>query len=134
MMPAPYSADLRWRIIWFVHILQNSVAEDSLFLGLCERAVERYISRFLNSDVKPDPFGRSYGSISFALREEITVFAYQIWNPQFLSVVQAPFDNCHSPSSPTTFFEISVCKWYCNKTKNTPRWKRTLKLDPYRFV
>ena len=41
MMPAPYSADLRWRIIWFVHILQNSVAEGSFFLGICERTVER---------------------------------------------------------------------------------------------
>jgi hypothetical protein len=24
--------------------------------------------------------------------------------------VQPPFDNCHSPFSPTTFFEIGVCK------------------------
>ena len=28
--------------------------------------------------------------------------------PQCLSVVQFPFDNCHSPFSPTTFFEIGV--------------------------
>ena len=35
-------------------------------------------------------------------------FAYQLWKPQFLSVVQFPFDNCHSPLSPTTFFEIGV--------------------------
>ena len=35
--------------------------------------------------------------------------AYQIWKPQFLSVVQFPFDNCHSPFSPTTFSEIGVC-------------------------
>ena len=60
-MPAPYSADLRWRVIWFVHILQNSVAEASFFLGVCERTVERYISKFLvNSHVKPGPVGRSY--------------------------------------------------------------------------
>ena len=44
---------------------------------------------------------------SLALREELIVFAYQIWKPQFLSVVQFPFDNCHSPLSPT-FFEIGV--------------------------
>ena len=30
------------------------------------------------------------------------------WKPQFLSVVQSPFDNCHSSFSPTTFFEKSV--------------------------
>jgi len=43
MMPASYSADLRWRIVWFVHILQNPVAEASFFVGVCERTVERYI-------------------------------------------------------------------------------------------
>ena len=43
-----------------------------------------------------------------APREELVVFAYQIWKPQFLSFVQFPFDNCHSPFSPTTFFEIGV--------------------------
>ena len=51
---------------------------------------------------------RTYGSISFALREELIVLAYQIWKPQFHSVVQFSFDNCHSPFSPTTFFEIGI--------------------------
>ena len=41
MMPAPQSANQRWRVIWFVGILQNSVAEDSFFLSICERTVER---------------------------------------------------------------------------------------------
>ena len=45
---------------------------------------------------------------SLAPREELIVFAYQLWKPQFLSVAQFPFDNCHSPLSPTTFFEIGV--------------------------
>ena len=48
---------------------------------------------------------------SLAPREELIVFAYQIWKPEFLSVVQFPFDNCHSPFSPTTFFEIGVYEW-----------------------
>ena len=92
-----------------VHILQNSGAETSFFLGVCERTVECYISKFLvNGSVKLEPVGRSYGSISFAPREELIFFAYQIWKPQFLSVVQFLFDNCHSPFSPTTFFEIGV--------------------------
>ena len=46
---------------------------------------------------------------SLAPREELIVFAYQIWKPQFFSVVQFPFDNCHSLLSPTTFFKIGVC-------------------------
>ena len=112
-MPAPYSVDLRWRVIWFVHILQNSVTETSFFLGVCERTVERYISKCpVNGQVKLGPVGRSYSSISFAPRfaprEELVVFAYQIWKPQFLSGVQFLFDNCHSPLSPTTVFEIGV--------------------------
>ena len=63
-MPAPYSADLRWRVIWFFHVLQNSKAEASFFLGVCERTAERYISKFLvNGGVKPEPVGRSYGDL-----------------------------------------------------------------------
>ena len=58
----------------------------------------------VNGDVKPEPFGRSYGSISFVPREELIVFACQMQKPHFLSVVQSPFDNCNSPFSPTFFF------------------------------
>ena len=58
MMPAPYSPDPRWRVIWFVHILQNSVAEASFFLGVW--TVERFFSKLLvNGGVKPEPVGRS---------------------------------------------------------------------------
>ena len=60
-MPAPFSKDLRWRVIWFVHVLQHSVAEASLFLGVSERTIERYISKFLvTGDVKSETIGRSY--------------------------------------------------------------------------
>ena len=70
MMPAPYSADLPWRVIWFVYILQNSVAEASFFLGVCERTVERYISKFLvNGGVKPEPVGRSSCSRDLTIRQ-----------------------------------------------------------------
>ena len=113
MMPAPYSADLRWRVIWFVHILQNSVAEALFFLGLCETPVESYISKFLvNGGVKSEPVGRSYGSISFAPREELIILAYHTWKPQFLSVVQFAFDNIYSLFPLTTFFEIGVYIYY----------------------
>ena len=82
MIPDIYSDDL------FVHILQHSVAEASFFLDVCESIVERY--------VKPEPVGRSYSSISFARREDLIVFVYQIWKPQVFSVVQFLFDNCNS--------------------------------------
>ena len=65
MMPAPYSADLRWQVIWL------------FFLGVCERTVERYISKFLvNGGVKPEPVDRSYGSISFAPRHSFFLHTY----------------------------------------------------------
>ena len=60
MMPAPHIADLRWRVIWFVPILQNSVAEASFFLSVCERTVERFIFKFLVSGgVEPKPVGHT---------------------------------------------------------------------------
>ena len=95
MIPAPYSDDL------FVHILQHSVAEASFFLDVCESTVECY--------VKPEPVGRSYSSISFAPREDLIVLVYQLWKPQVLAVVQFLLNNCNSPFSLTTFFEISAC-------------------------
>ena len=84
-----------------------SVAEA--FLRCCERTVERFISKFLvNGGVKLEQGGCLCGSISFAPCEEFTFFAPQIWKAQFLSVVQFPFNKCHSPFSLTTFFEIGV--------------------------
>ena len=46
-MPAPCSEDLRWQVLWFVHVLQHSVAEASFFLGVSERTVECHTSKFL---------------------------------------------------------------------------------------
>ena len=55
-------------IIWFVHILQNSVAVASFFLGVCERTVERYISKFLvNGHVKPVRVGSTRRTNCFCI-------------------------------------------------------------------
>ena len=63
-MPAPYNADLQWRVIWFVHILQNSVAEASFV-----KEQWNTISKFqVKGHVKPESVGHSYGIISFAQR------------------------------------------------------------------
>ena len=105
MMPAPDSADVRWQVIWFAHIIQ----QQRIYFSQAS-VKEQWNAKFLvNGHVKPVPVSRSYSSISFTLREELVVFAHQIWKPQFLSFGQSPFDNCHQPLSPTTFFEISVC-------------------------
>ena len=60
-MPAPFSEDLRWWVIWFVHVLQHSVAEASFFLGVSERTLERHISKFLvTGKGKSETIGCSY--------------------------------------------------------------------------
>ena len=51
---------------------------------------------------------RSRLAVRTAPREELTVFAYQIWKPQFLSVVQYTFNDCYSPFPLTTFLEMGV--------------------------
>ena len=115
MIPAPYSDDL------FVHILQHSVAEASFFLDVSESTV-RYVKR--------EPVGRSYSSISFAPREDLIVFVYQIWKPQFLSVVQFLLNNCNSPFSLTTFFEISA---YISGLRQAPGL-RAMRPSTWRWV
>ena len=82
--------------------LHNSVAEALFVLGVCERTVECYISKF--------PVVRSYGNTSFAPGEELIVFAYQICKPQFLSVVQSPFDNCRHRSLRQRFLKPVYAK------------------------
>ena len=82
MMPAPFIKDLRWQVIWFVHVFRHLVSEASFFLGISERTVECYISKFLvTSDVKSETIGRSYGSIHFAPRKELIIGAAVLNNP-----------------------------------------------------
>ena len=69
-------------LIWFVHALQNLVAEASFLLSVSERTVQRYISKFLvTGDVKSEKIGRSYGSIHFAPREELIICEAVLSNP-----------------------------------------------------
>jgi hypothetical protein len=106
-MPAPYSEDLRWRVIWFVHILQHSISEASFYLGLSERTIERYLTKFLvTGDVKPDQIGRSFGSITFAPREELIIFEAVLSNPDKILVkLQTIFTGIRIPPSP---YQLSI--------------------------
>ena len=96
------------------------MAEASFFLRVCKRTVECYISKFLvNGGVKPEPVGRSYGSITFAPCEEL-IFFFCIPNMETtvpfghaISVRQLPF-----AVSLTTFFEIGVSRYFLSKISN----------------
>lgn len=116
MMPAPWSDELRWRVI--VCPYSSAFSDRGLiFLGVCKRKVERYISKFLlNSDVKLEPVGFSYSSISFAPCEERIVFGYQIWKPQPFRSFNPPFGN-----PPFTILSDNV-PW--NKCIQQSRWTK----------
>ena len=182
MMPAPYSADLRWRVIWFVMLsrgqlaVRKAISVESLskhdvdgseiviwkchfallqsfnyskslclknrnerlgqdkiehlssYAHVVHTTAKKVISRHRkNEDVfkmskeekctckacKNSVFHcqicKSVGFLLPSCLRRTHCFFLQIWKPQFLSVVQFPFDNCHSPFSPT-FFEIGVCR------------------------
>ena len=51
-MPAPFSEDLRWRVIWFVHVLQHSVLRLYFSWAFLK---ERLSTIFLNFLVTGDP-------------------------------------------------------------------------------
>ena len=80
-------------LVWFVHVLKHSVAEASLFLGVSERTVERYISKFLvTGDVKAETIGRS-------CEETRNVFQLKKKNESsffFVFAVKNPRTNVHS--------------------------------------
>ena len=83
MMPALSSEDLRWRVIWFVHVL--SVTEASFFLGVSERTVEHYISKLLvTGAVKSETIGRSYEETRnlFQLKKAWVSFVFGVKNPK----------------------------------------------------
>ena len=71
---------------WFVHALKHSVPEASLFGGVSERTVERYISKFpVTGDVKSKTIGHSYEETRnvFSLKQKTRdSFFFGVKNPQ----------------------------------------------------
>ena len=66
MMPAPYSQDLRWCVIWFVWHLGLSVEEAAFYLGVATWTVERYLAKFANTGgISTKTSGRPPGKLKF---------------------------------------------------------------------
>ena len=60
-MPAPFSEDVRWRVSRLYMFFSIQLQRLHFFLGVSERTVERYISKFLvTGDVKSETIGHSY--------------------------------------------------------------------------
>ena len=60
-MPAPFSEDLPWRVIWFVHVLQHSVPRLHFsWAFLKERLSTIFLNFLVTGDAKSETISRSY--------------------------------------------------------------------------
>ena len=61
MMPDPFSEDLRWRVIWFVLVLQHSVPRLYFSWAVLKEQLSTIFLNFLvTGDEKSETKGRSY--------------------------------------------------------------------------
>ena len=74
-MPAPYSQDLRWRVIWLAEIVGLDLEEISFFLQLSEMTIRRYVKNFRDfGNVSTAVIGRPYNCIAIHPHEELVIF------------------------------------------------------------
>ena len=82
-MPAPYSKDLRCRVIWMKEVLGYEVNEVAASPCLSPRTVERYRRQFLNfGDINPDVIGRSLNSVSMHPHVEFLITEAVLKHPE----------------------------------------------------
>ena len=74
-MAAPYSQDLRWRVIWLAEIVGLDLQEVSFFLQLSEMTIRRYVKKFRElGNVSTAIIGRPYNCIAIHPHEELVIF------------------------------------------------------------
>ena len=76
-MPVPYSEDLCWRIIWFLHFGGHSEEETCFHLALW-RYLQSYI---LSGNVDSQGMGRPLDSVQFQPREELVIMEAVLEKP-----------------------------------------------------
>ena len=82
-MSAPYSKDLRWRVIWMKDVLGYEVNEVAASLCLSPRTVERYRRQFLNfGDINPEVIGRPSNSVSMHPHVEFLIMEAVLKHPE----------------------------------------------------
>ena len=82
-MPAPYSDDLRWRMIYQRLFYNRHYDEIASQLFVSARTVMRTFRTFINTgDVKPCRFGRSTGSTTLFPHEEYIIMDCLLSRPQ----------------------------------------------------
>ena len=82
-MPAPYSEDLRWRVIWFRRFWGHSEEETCFYVGISKSGtLRRYLqSYFLFGNVVAQRMGRPFQSVQFQPREELIIMESVLENP-----------------------------------------------------
>ena len=81
-MPAPYSEDLRWRVIWFRLFGGHSEEETCFYLGISKWTLWRYLQSYiLSGNVAPQRMGRPLGSVQFQPRGELVIMEAVLEKP-----------------------------------------------------
>ena len=82
-MPAPYSKDLRWRVLWMKEMLGYEVDEVAASLCLSPRTVQRYSRQFLNfGNISPEVIGRPLNSVSMHPHVEFLIMEAVLKHPE----------------------------------------------------
>ena len=73
-MPAPYSVDLRWRVIWFRLFGGYSEEKISIYLEISKGTLWRYLQSYiLSGNVDSQRMGRPLDSVQFLPRKELVI-------------------------------------------------------------
>ena len=81
-MPAPYSEDLRWRVIWFRLFGGHSGEETCFYLGISKWTLWRYLQNYiLSGKVDSQRMERPLDSVQFQPREELIIMEAVLGKP-----------------------------------------------------
>ena len=81
-MPAPYSEDLHWRVIWFRLFGGHSEEETCFYLGISKWTLWHYLQSYiLSGNVAPQRMGRPLGRVQFQSREELVIMEAVLEKP-----------------------------------------------------
>ena len=107
-MPAPYSNDLRWRMIFQRIFFQRTYAEVSSQLFVSPKTVYHTYKTFVNTgDVKPCSLGRPKDTNTFFPHEEYIIMDFALRMPQMQLVELA---NCILNTTGSAFSDETLCK------------------------
>ena len=107
-MPAPYSNDIRWRMIFQRIFYRRTYNEIASQLFISAKTVYRTYQTFINTgDVKPCTLGRPKDTNTFFPHEEYIIMDFALRQPQMQLNELA---NCIFNATGSAFSEETLCK------------------------